>query len=300
MAQDIIQAHGERRTWGSSVRDTGIGKLVTVFDAVDANRTKVTLNKPKATTIIGFLVNYCATEVADAEAIPNLRLRIESDAYGMLKEEFLIAHGGGDSDANSEATPMPVAFIPFVNPKGAYIKGATFEFSATGSHAIAAGLDVGVTVVYSNYTLSITEKLMWLLLNATGAGGKTKYDLALAHTGGSEASLTSVVIPANKRTITGICYDIKPNGITEKDAIGGLFSLGCEAEDDFSPQEYVYPRYWNPALGTVAESSVHILPAAHYPIIYDLSGSEATITGKSVINVSAGIAPDVTESVRYI
>jgi len=289
-----------KKTWGSTIYDSGIATTAGQYDAVNSNRTKTVISKPSATNVIGWLVNYCSQETTDTEIVPDLFIQITSDALKMVNEQFAINHGGNAADANNEYTPMPVEFIGFENTTGKSVKDADFTFRAAPSLACTTGLDVFITTVFCNYAPTLLDMVKWMTLNVTSMGGKCIPNVALAHTGGAEAALANLTIPANKSQIRGFGYHITPDGITEKDAVSGRFKLACEGEEDFTPQEWVYPYFWNSALGTVAESAAYGVKALLYPVIFDLSGKEAIITGTSMIITTAATAPNVSSSVRYI
>ena len=290
-----------RKTWGVYQYKSTIGKVAGQFDEINSVTAPIKIEKKDAQYIVGFLVNYCSTKLTDAENLVGLRLRLSSKALGLNNEDLLIPKGGSDHDANNETIPQGVSFIPFKQPPGKSIVDADLRFYGAPGVANTEGLDIGITTVYTNYEPTEAEITNWKLLCVPFGGGITGDDAAIAHAAANtQVSYETLEIPSGKNTMDGHCCHIKPNGITATDPTGGMYELVCAAADDFAPQEWVFPTWWHPALGTVAESAGYPGDAKHYPAVFDLeTGKAHKVLFKGMVHCVHATAPDVNNAIRY-
>lgn len=290
-----------RKTWGVYQYDSAIAKTAATYNEVNSVTAPIKIEKKSAKHILGFLVNYCSTKLTDAENLVGLKLRISSKALGLNNEDLLIPKGGSDHDANNEYIPQGVSFIPFKQPRDKNIVDADLRFYAAPGVDNTEGLDIGITTVYTNFTPSQAEIEDWKNLNCPFGGGVVGDDAALAHAAANtEVKYETLEIPSGKTTIDGHCCNIKPNGITASDPIGGKYELTCAAAEDYQPQEWVFPVWWHPALGTVAESAGLPGDAKHYPAVFDIEPSKVhKVIFKGMVHCIPATAPDVNNALRY-
>jgi len=290
-----------RKTWGVYQYDSAIAKTAGQFDEINSVTAPIKIEKKDAKHILGFLVNYCSTKLTDAENLVDLRLRISSKALGLNNEDLIVAKGGSDHDANNETVPQQVEFIPFKQPSGKSIVDADLRFYGAPGVSNTEGLDIGITTVYTNYTPSPEELLNWKLLCVPFGGGVTGDDAAIAHAAANtQVAYETLEIPSGKQTIDGHLCNIKPNAITATDPSSGMYELLCSAADDFQPQEWVFPTWWHPALGTVAESAGYPGNAKHYPAVFDIEPAKAhKVQFKGMVHCIHASAPDLNNALRY-
>jgi hypothetical protein len=292
------------KVWSDLVYKTAIAKTKGTFDAINSNQNSVIIRKKDAITIIGFLIGYCASKLTDAENIPDLFVRINNKALGISNEIVAVLNGGPDADANTDYTPMITAFVPFkIRPDVPREKvfNSAFTFEASPSITSTEGLDVVVAVLHANGEPDMAF-VMELLAQMHGrvTGGDAQGDAAKAHgTGGAAVTLTSLSIPAGTKQLRALGAAINPNGITATDPISGFMEFIAPGIPDFSPQLWPLSKFQNPALGTVADSSVATGRGRLWPTRFPLTGAEVTITVQSTLIVAAGTAPDTTQTVLY-
>lgn len=298
-----VQEGQEPKVWSDLVHDTAIGKTKGTFDAVNGNQASVVISKPDAKSILGFMIGYCLTAMTDAENVPDLHVKINSKALGISDEIIEIANGGSDADANCDYSPMVTKFVPFKVKEAFWdkIKSASISFSVSGSVSSTGGLDVVIAVIHSDQEPdSMFAMELLAQLHSRISGGDAKSDAALAHAaGGTAVTCTALTIPAGTSRLRALLGKIIPNGITAGDPVSGFIEFIASGIPDFSPQLWPLCIFFNPALGTVAESSPHTSPGRYYPTRFPLTGSEVTVTVKTTCLVTQGTAPDVSQALAY-
>ena len=289
------------KVWCDVIYDSGIAATAGTFDKINSNADEITIDKPSAATIIGFLVNYVPTAGVDGEITPDLILQVNSKALGIQEQEYIVGSGTNDWDANSGYVPVETRFIPFHAPPGKQLFNADLKFKATASASTSNGLDVVVGVIYSDFIPDGDFKLE-LLSQQHGpfSGGVYAADAAKAHaTGGTAVNLTKLTVPTGARLLRGIYASIIPNGITAGDPIAGFMEFTATGIQDFSPQKWPLNRFFHPALGTVTDGKNAVALGRYYPTRFDLAGQKVDINVASTLLTAAGTAPDTIQGVIY-
>jgi hypothetical protein len=291
------------KVWSDLVYKAVIAKTKGTFDAINTNQPAVTISKPAAKAILGFMIGYCSTKLTDAESLPDLQVEVNSKALGISNEVFIVPNGGSDHDANTDYTDMITKFFPFKVKSGFEPKlfNSAITFKAAPSVTTTEGLDVVAAVIHADAEPDAKFAMELLAqLNGRVTGGDAQADAAQAHAaGGGAVTNTALTIPAGNKLLRYVYGQIHPNGITASDPISGFFEFIAPGITDFSPQLWPFSKFYNPALGTVADSSKSSGAGRVYPTRFPLSGTEIKVQVQTTLLVAAATAPNVSQAIGY-